>query len=380
MNSSTANLLDLPDEMLIKIFNKLSNADVLNAILGANRQLDRLARDANFTQSLDLTAEVSYNERCSISNDVLDRFCSYILPQIHDKINSLLVEPSSMQRILCACAFPSLHQLTLSSIESKDFIEYLSDNSSVLHIFKQITHLNISTIEYYNDKSQMNLNTNMYTRLFSVCQRLTHLTIKGKHLRYCSLVPAYALPLTMCSSSTIVKLDVNVRTIDDCLRLLDGRFNQMKILNVKIDSIDTPLLNIDSQYILPNLTTFFLSTSNPTKQYDNVIVPLLRRMTNLKTLVLVLMVENRPNFIDGAHLHQEVLIHMPRLKIFLFNITTIDDVVEINYWLKEDDIEETMVFNDGLPYFQCRIDIFKNGIGRCRFCSMPFMKSFRLYY
>ncbi|CAF4827405.1 unnamed protein product, partial [Rotaria magnacalcarata] len=51
---------------------------------------------------------------------------------------------------------------------------------------------------------------------------------------------------------------------------------------------------------------------------------------------------------------------MPRLKKFIFNITTIDDVVHINYWLKKDDIEETMIFNGGLPYFQCRVDIFKN--------------------
>ncbi|CAF2061597.1 unnamed protein product [Rotaria magnacalcarata] len=131
MNPSAVHLLDLPDEMIINIFNKLSNADVLNSILGANRQLDRLA------------PKVSYNERCSMSNDILDRFCSYILPQIHVNINSLLVEPSSMQRILCACAFPNLHQLTLSSIESKDFIKYLSDDSPVLCIFKQTTHLKI---------------------------------------------------------------------------------------------------------------------------------------------------------------------------------------------------------------------------------------------
>ncbi|CAF4591754.1 unnamed protein product, partial [Rotaria socialis] len=205
MNSSTVHLLDLPDEMLIEIFNKLSTADVLNSIWGVNQRLNRLARDARLTQSIDLTAEQSYDERCSMSTVILDRLCSHVLPQIHDNIKSLLVEPSSMQRILRVCAYPNIHQLTLSSIESKDFIKYLSDNSPVLHIFKQITHLNISTIEYYNNRSQMNLNTKIYTRLFSVCQRLTHLKINGKRLRSYSLLPEYALPLTMCSSSTIIK-------------------------------------------------------------------------------------------------------------------------------------------------------------------------------
>ncbi|CAF1365661.1 unnamed protein product [Rotaria magnacalcarata] len=56
-----------------------------------------------------------------------------------------------MQRIFRTCAFPNLHQLTLSSIESEDFILHLTDSSPVLHIFKQITHLKISTIEYYNN-------------------------------------------------------------------------------------------------------------------------------------------------------------------------------------------------------------------------------------
>ncbi|CAF3288350.1 unnamed protein product [Rotaria socialis] len=376
MNSSTVHFLDLPDEMLIEIFNKLSTVDVLNSIWGVNQRLGRLARDARFTHSLDLTTKQSYDERCSISDVMLDRLCSHILPQIHDKIKSLFVEPSSMQRILRACAYPNLHRLTLSSIESKDFIKYLSDNSPVLRIFKQITDLKISTIEYYNNRSQIHLNTKTYTRLFSVCQRLAHLKINGKRLRSYSLLPEeYALPLTMCLSSTIIKLEVNVRTIDDCLRLLDGRFNQTKILNVIIDSIDTPLLNINSQYILPNLTTFFLTTRNPTEEYDNAIVPLLRRMENLETLMLFLLVGNRPKFIDDVHLSEEILIHMPRLEKFIFNITTIDDVVEIDYWLKTDDIEETWIFNDVLPYFQCRIDIFKNGIGRCRLCSIPFIES-----
>ncbi|CAF4559045.1 unnamed protein product, partial [Rotaria magnacalcarata] len=77
MNSSTVHLLDLPDEMLIEIFNKLSTVDVLNSIWGVNQWLDRLARDARFTHSLDLTAEQSCDERCSMSDVILDRLCSH---------------------------------------------------------------------------------------------------------------------------------------------------------------------------------------------------------------------------------------------------------------------------------------------------------------
>lgn len=91
----------------------------------------------------------------------------------------------------------------------------------------------------------MDLSSNGYKCLFSVCQHLTDLNINGKYLR--SNQWRQALPLTMCSSSTIIKLKVNVRTIDDCLRLLDGRLNQMKEFIVTVDSIEAPSLNIENQ-------------------------------------------------------------------------------------------------------------------------------------
>jgi len=110
-----------------------------------------------------------------------------------------------------------------------------------------MAHLKIFTTEYYSTIPEMDLNTNAYKCLFSVCQHLTHLEVNGKHLPWNGRRDRYVLPLTMCSSSTIVQLVVNVRTIDDCLRLLDGRFNQMKTLIVTIEFIETPSLNIDNQ-------------------------------------------------------------------------------------------------------------------------------------
>jgi hypothetical protein len=57
---------------------------------------------------------------------ILDRFCSYILPQIHYNVQSLLVEPSSIERILRACDYPKLHELILNSIQPEVFINYLA--------------------------------------------------------------------------------------------------------------------------------------------------------------------------------------------------------------------------------------------------------------
>ncbi|CAF3930454.1 unnamed protein product [Rotaria sordida] len=71
----------------------------------------------------------------------------------------------------------------------------------------------------------------------------------------------------MCSSSIIIELNINVRTIDDCLRLLDGRFNQMKTLIVTVNSIEAPSLHIDNQDNLSNLTTFFFILCSPTENF-----------------------------------------------------------------------------------------------------------------
>ena len=126
MNNSTVELLDLPDEMIIEILNKLSSVNVLYSLLGVNTRLDRLARDTIFTHFLDLTIKVSNDERCSMSKVMLDRFCSLILPEIHENIKCLLLEPLSIERILLNCEYPKLDKLILNSIKPELFLNYLS--------------------------------------------------------------------------------------------------------------------------------------------------------------------------------------------------------------------------------------------------------------
>ncbi|CAF2784484.1 unnamed protein product [Rotaria sp. Silwood2] len=369
-------MIYLAPSIALVVVEGVVEAAVLYTVVEDNERLNRLACDPFFTHFVDLTTTTSDDERRSLPDSMLDQFCSFILPQIHHNIQSLIVEASSMGRILLACGYPKLHKLILNSITPEVFLKYLADDSSIVHIFKQITHLELSTIEYYSYKtiSQMDLNKNGYARLFSVCQHLTHLNINGNYLRLDTWMRRNALPLTMCSSSSIVELNVNVNTIDDCLRLLDGRFNQMKTLNVTVDSIKAPSLNIANQNSLPNLTTFSLMPAMPTEEYDNVIVPLLRRMPNMEELILCLNVENRSKFIDGAVLYKDIIIHMPRMAKFLYNIITIDHYVDMSYWFKNDDIAERYIINGGHPYIYCCVDFFTNGVGRFHISSCPFIK------
>jgi hypothetical protein len=101
------NILDLPDEMLVAILNKLQPVDVLNSLVGVNERLDRVVCDRHFTtQEIELTQSA-----------MLDRFCSYILPRICDDVTWLTVEPMTMERVLLAASYPNLSSLCIRNLD-----------------------------------------------------------------------------------------------------------------------------------------------------------------------------------------------------------------------------------------------------------------------
>jgi hypothetical protein len=50
---------------------------------------------------------------------MLNRFCSEIIPDIHENIKSLDLESSSMKDVLCAANYPNLHCLGLWNINEE---------------------------------------------------------------------------------------------------------------------------------------------------------------------------------------------------------------------------------------------------------------------
>jgi len=59
-------------------------------------------------------------------------------------------------------------------------------------------------------------------------------------------ISIFHMPLTSCVSSTLRKLNIVVNTFDDCLYLLDGRFDSLSTLIVTIVKISGSLSNIDN--------------------------------------------------------------------------------------------------------------------------------------
>ena len=49
LNNNEINMLDLPDEMLLSIFNKLNNIDILYSRVDVNQRFDRLVLDSHYS-------------------------------------------------------------------------------------------------------------------------------------------------------------------------------------------------------------------------------------------------------------------------------------------------------------------------------------------
>jgi hypothetical protein len=79
--------------------------------------------------------------------------------------------------------------------------------------------------------SEINRLANIFLNGLIVCHKL-------RHFKFYTSVPTgtgyltFGIQSPMFSSSTLVELHMNIYLFDDCLFLLDGRFNQLRILFV----------------------------------------------------------------------------------------------------------------------------------------------------
>lgn len=128
MECSTVQLDDLPDEILLYIFKKLSNADILYSLLDVNQRFNTILHDSIFTSQLSLyrleTKTETYRfgactEIHRLPPPMMERFSSQILSQIGHKIKLLRLESISVKHILSSTTFPNLYDLGLYNIDSE---------------------------------------------------------------------------------------------------------------------------------------------------------------------------------------------------------------------------------------------------------------------
>jgi hypothetical protein len=127
-NNSQLNILDLPDEILLIIFNKLNMVDVLYLLVDIHERFNRLIFDPLYIRNLDMTImtfKSIFDHTFSIGNLVLDKICEKILPRIYHQVNKLTVEQHSMQRIL-SLDYPQLYSLSLVDFHDEMLFQYLT--------------------------------------------------------------------------------------------------------------------------------------------------------------------------------------------------------------------------------------------------------------
>ncbi|CAF2904348.1 unnamed protein product [Rotaria sp. Silwood2] len=122
---------------------------------------------------------------------------------------------------------------------------------------------------------------------------------------------------------------------------------------------------------LPNLKCFSLCCNWIVNSYDELIVPFLRRMSNLEELDLDFLNSYEETFIDGNSL-KKITDHMAQLNKFMFNIRSVisfDD--EINLPSNED-IQYTFRDFKNNEIISCIDYFFKETKGECLMYSNPY--------
>jgi len=128
-NNNNLNILDLPDEILLIIFNKLNTIDSLYSLVDVNKRFDQLVLNSLRIHKLDTTNMVikSYYDRTfSIDNNVLSKISKNILPRIYHQLNELIVEQNSVKHILLTANYPQLDSLSLVNFQKEILFQYLT--------------------------------------------------------------------------------------------------------------------------------------------------------------------------------------------------------------------------------------------------------------
>ncbi|CAM2725543.1 unnamed protein product [Rotaria socialis] len=365
MNQYNIHLLDLPNEILLIILRKLNNIDVLYSLLDINNgRLDIIAQENTFTNILNF---VNTN---NIS--LIDRFCIYILPRIHQNIKYFIFEPAVMERILLAAVYPNLTELKLFNFEQQIASKYFTDESSLRSVFQQqITSL----ILVNNDKSARvgslkEYTINVYAHILNFFKNLTYLNIMGPCVMLCPGLSLCDLPSTTFYSSILTHLSIVVQTFDDCLYLLDGRLKQLTSFNANVYSIDSFSTIVQNTDMLPNLKCFSLKSYFRFQQYEQ-IPSLLRRMPYLEHLTLYLCINDQHRITDGTRVQDDILAHMSQLHSFTFYISTYIDSGDLRHNISREHIQQTFI-NIGQQNATTIVNRLSRSVVECSIFSLPF--------
>jgi hypothetical protein len=123
--------------------------------------------------------------------------------------------------------------IDIESRLKRSFFYLCLDESSLVRIFQnQIMTLSVTGKNGDNDGFTMNMRANLFIYILNMFTNLLHLKFYQNLNNPTEFVLFNDQSSMFCS--TLVELHINVYFFDDCLFLLDGRFNQLRILLVNV--------------------------------------------------------------------------------------------------------------------------------------------------
>ncbi|CAF4993702.1 unnamed protein product [Rotaria sp. Silwood1] len=302
----------------------------------------------NTTECFDLPCSLNYAESnisltslndssCSINNDIILDRVSQILPSIHHKIQCIGLDASIIEQILFSTTYPNLKTLVLY-VTSSTAINLSDDNSLLFqNVGPKIQTLIIKTKSITREIHVLDLerademleSMKMPQVLFKQsCIMFTNL----QYVKFGSTVEQEQLGFdnidSVSFSSNISKLNIEVDTFNDCLFLLDVKFDRLTHLYVRIYSFhDLYSLNhMHKSDKMSNLTCFSITYMNNLYDRDkNGLLNLLRRMPNLNELYLEFLMVSH-SIVDGSILSTRFINAMSNLNKFTFNIGSLAEI------------------------------------------------------
>lgn len=128
--SSSVQLLDLPDELLLLILKQLDDIEILSSFFGiGNSRLHRLIRHKTMPTHLRFPMNLLADSRL---DSLVERLTRHIFPRIHHRVQSLTLPIELLGRVLLRGHFPNLTELTLCNFRRDTSLHYFTGETGVL--------------------------------------------------------------------------------------------------------------------------------------------------------------------------------------------------------------------------------------------------------
>ncbi|CAF2171608.1 unnamed protein product [Rotaria magnacalcarata] len=368
-------LLDLPNELILAVMNKVKHRVLLFcSIIGiGNNRLEQLAIDK--CRSIDLT----FDYRQSPHEQLMERFYSHVLPYIYKNVQSLtltidhLSDISTFAEENCDGTFPNLTHLKIM-LPRKCHITGTTSTLGNNMISSMHGRCLFSVLPQLSgfDMMESSLTISAFR-----CSRFMRSIISFELDEDCVL-PSLAKDddLFFPQSSRLTHIRITLLFLDDCIRLLNQLGSQLYSFAVSLP-YPSPRQNSNAMSRIASISCPYLKELTITSyrnipQYERYIVPLLQRLPTIEYLTLLLAVGVESflprRFIDGYDLQRDIISHMPHLRQFYIHIRSI--VVSVPH-TDTDTIRQS--FSHQEQSVDCVLDYFNNDCGQCQIFSLPFI-------